>query len=151
MQKTFTGHPRIHKLVTVLLLMLPMHGCAQDNAALSRQWQALRMQNGHFDGAAWNAEIDAWQGTKHRLMQQLAQRAGHERWTAGQLKGWMGEADRVLHAGEEDHVRVLAQAQWQGSAGGELWLYHWRGAHDQLAFALRDGRVVAVGWVAALE
>lgn len=151
MQKTFIGHPRIHKIILGLLLCLPLMGHAQDTEALSRQWLAMRMQTGHFDGAAWNAEVDAWQGTKHRLMQQLAQRAARERWTAGQLKGWMGDADQVLRDGDPEHARVLAQAQWQGSAGGELWLYRWRGTHDQLVFALQVGQVVAVGWAAALE
>lgn len=151
MQKTFIGHPRIHKFIMGLLLMLPLHGHAQDAAALSRQWQAMRMQNGHFDGAAWNAEIDAWQGAKHRLMQQLAQRAAQERWTAGQTKGWMGEADQVLREGDADHARTLAQVQWQGRARGEFWLYRWRGTHDLLVFALQGGQVAAVGWLHALE
>lgn len=151
MQKTFIGHPRIHKLIMALLLMLPLQGHAQDTAALSRQWQAMRMQNGHFDGAAWNAEVDAWQGAKHRLMQQLAQRAGQERWTAGQLKGWMGEADQVLREGGADHARVLAQTQWQGRPAGALWLYRWRGTHDQLVIALQGARVAAAGWLYALE
>ena len=151
MQKTFMGHPRIHKFIAALLLMLPLQGWAQDTAALSRQWLAMRMQNGHFDGAAWNAEVDAWQGAKHRLMQQLAQRAGQERWTAGQLKGWMGEADRVLSGGEAEHARVLGQAQWQGGPAGVLWLYRWRGSHDQLVMAVQRGRIVAVGWVYAWE
>lgn len=145
------GHPRIHKIIIGLLLCLPLHGHAQDTAVLSRQWLAMRMQTGHFDGAAWNDAVDRWQGAKHVLMQQLARRAGQERWPAGQLKGWMGDADQVLRAGDADHARLLAQAQWHGSPAGELWLYHWRGTHDQLVLALQAGRVVASGWVYALE
>jgi len=151
MQNTFMGHPRIHKLILALLWLLPLQACAQDTAAWARQWQALRIQNGHFDGAAWNAEVDAWQGAKHRLMQQLAQRALQQRWTADQLKGWMGDADRVLRDGEVDHAQVLGQARWQGGPAGEFWLYRWRGTHDQLLMALQGGRVEAVGWVYALE
>ena len=152
--KTFIGHPRIHKIILGLLLCLPLQGHAQDTADLSRQWLAMRMQTGHFDGAAWNDAIDRWQGAKHVLMQQLARRAEQQRWTAGQLKGWMGEADQVLRAGDVEHARLLAQAQWQGTQGppaGELWLYRWRGTHDQLVFALQPGWVVAAGWVYALE
>jgi hypothetical protein len=151
MHKTFMGHPRIHKFVIGLLLGLPLHGCAQDTPALAQQWQTMRPQRGHFDGAAWNDSVDRWQGTKHRLMQQLAQQAVQERWPADQLKGRMGEADRVLRGGEADHARVLAQARWQGSPAGELWLYRWRGTHDQLVMALQGGRVGAVGWVYAGE
>jgi hypothetical protein len=29
----------------------------------------------------------------------------------------------------------------------KLWLYRWRGEHDQLAFAIRHDRVVAAGWL----
>lgn len=151
MQKTFMGHPRIHKFIIGLLLGLPLHGCAQNTPTLSQQWQTMRLQPGHFDGAAWNDAVDRWQGAKHQLMQQLGHQAGWERWAADKLKGWMGEADQMLHGGEADHARVLAQAQWQGSPVGELWLYRWRGTHDQMVFALQSGRVVAVGWVYALE
>jgi hypothetical protein len=31
------------------------------------------------------------------------------------------------------------------------WVYHWRGMHDQLAFTLRDGRVMRADWRLALE
>ncbi len=145
------GHPRIHKIIIGLLLCLPLHGCAQPTPALSQQWQAMRIQTGHFDGAPWNDAVDRWQGAKHQLMQQLAHRAGQERWPADKLKGWMGPADQVLREADADHAQMLAQTQWQGSPGGELWLYRWRGTHDQLVMALKDGRVVAVGWMHALE
>lgn len=149
--KTYMGHPRIHKIIIGLLLCLPLYGCAQHTPALARQWQALRIQPGHFDGAAWNDAVDRWQGSKHQVMQQLAHRAGQERWPADQLKAWMGPADQVLREADADHARMLAQVQWQGSPGGELWLYRWRGTHDQLVMALRGGVVAAVGWVYALE
>jgi hypothetical protein len=146
--------PNIRLLMRFLFVWValgPLPGCAQEMPALAQQWQALRMQSGHFDGAAWNASVDPWQGPKHQVMQQLAQQAQQGQWTAAVLTRWMGAADQVLLPTDADHVRVWRQAQWQGLPAGPLWLYRWRGTHDQLVLALPAGRVAAVGWLYALE
>jgi hypothetical protein len=151
-------------------LGLPLPGCAQAGTAasdaaagparsaapspapaLTRQWLALRPLQGRFDGAAWNDAVDRWQGAKHSLMQQLARYALQERLDADRLNALLGAPDQVLPAGAAGQALVLQQAQWQGVPAGDLWLYRWRGSHDQLVFALREGQVAAAGWWYAFE
>jgi len=149
-----------------LALGAPMIGCAQTGAAaadvarsttpspapaLTRQWLALRPLQGHFDGAAWNDAVDRWQGTKHRVMQELAQYALQEHLDADGLGALLGVPDAMLPAGAPGQSAILQQAQWQGVPAGDLWLYRWRGSHDQLVFALQAGRIAAAGWWYAFE
>jgi len=119
--------------------------------ALTRQWLALRRLQGRFDGAPWNDAVDRWQGPKHTLMQQLARFALQERLDADRLDALLGAPDQVLPAGAAGQTLFLQQAQWQGVPAGDLWLYRWRGSHDQLVFALHEGEVAAAGWWYALE
>lgn len=122
--------------------------------ALTQQWLALRIQKGHFDGAAWNDAVDRWQGAKHQLMQQLGALALQQRLDAAGVVALLGAPDQRQAAGAEAHAQVLQQAQWLGEPAGaasELWLYRWRGTHDQLVLALVAGRVQAVGWWMAFE
>ena len=147
----------------VLSLGLPVAGCAQAGgapgtdaaaapaASLPQQWQALRSLPGHFDGAAWNDAVDRWQGQKHRVMQQLAQQALSQRLSAERLNALMGAPDQTLAPDLPDRAGLLQQTRWQGTPTGDLWLYRWRGTHDQLVFALDAGQVVATGWLYALE
>lgn len=125
-----------------------------DEAALT--YRALRGARGHFDGGPWNDDIDRWQGRKHVAMQRLAEQVLRQRPSANQLRRRMGEPDAVLKPGQAAHLRALEQAQWQGGPDGAptatgknavLWLYRWRGRHDQLAFALEHDRVLASGWL----
>ncbi|MBS7691069.1 hypothetical protein I0E98_13700 [Pseudomonas lalucatii] len=57
---------------------------------LAEQWQALRTKPGHFSGAAWDDQVDKWQGSKHRLMQQLLELAWSQRYDAAQLRALLG-------------------------------------------------------------
>lgn len=127
---------------------------AEGDAAQS--FRALRKLRGHFDGGTWSDDLDRWQGRKHVAMQRLAQHMLRERAPAAQLRRVMGEPDGMLQPGQAAHARALAEGQWQsGSAGtpsaagntAALWLYRWRGTHDQLAFALDHDLVVASGWL----
>jgi len=128
-------------------------GCAQTATAadLSAQWQALRQQRGHFDGAPWNADVDRWQGRKHVLMQTLAAQALAEQLPRETLLQRMGQPDALWRPGDGEYAQATTQAQWQGAPRGELLVYHWRGTHDRLLFAVDGGRVVATAWLMALE
>jgi hypothetical protein len=100
--------------------------------------------------------VDRWQGRKHVAMETLADEMLRERAPAAQLRKSMGEPDAVLEPGPPAHARALEQAQWLNAAPAPvstttLWLYRWRGRHDQLVFALKHGRVVAAGWLHELE
>jgi hypothetical protein len=140
-------------LTAAVVLVLSSAGCAQaqPGADLASQWQALRPLRGHFDGAAWNADVDRWQGRKHVLMQALAAQALDEQLSREVLTQRMGAPDALWRAGQPAHASALEQAQWRGTPGGELFVYHWRGQHDRLLFALGNGRVVATGWLMVQE
>jgi hypothetical protein len=144
---------RRRALTAAVVLVLSNAGCAQAQPGneLAAQWQALRSQRGHFDGAAWNADVDRWQGRKHVLMQALATQAMSEQASRELLTQRMGTPDAIWRAGDAAHASATQQARWQGAPQGELMVYHWRGQHDQLLFAIDKGRVVATGWLMALE
>jgi hypothetical protein len=144
---------RRRALTAAVVLVLSNAGCAQaqPQAELAAQWQALRAQRGHFDGAPWNADVDRWQGRKHVLMQALAAQAMAEQVSRELLTQRMGAPDALWRAGDAAHASALEQARWQGTPRGELLVYHWRGQHDRLLFAIGEGRVVATGWLMVQE
>jgi hypothetical protein len=159
-------HDRRAALAAALLgVALPWAGCVQAGAegpragapaaspspALTQQWLALRAERGHFDGASWNDAVDRWQGTKHQVMQQLARQALQQRLGTDRAAALLGPPDQVLPSGAQEQVAVLQHTQWQGTPAGELWLYRWRGTHDQLVLALHQGQVQAAGWWYAFE
>ena len=122
----------------------------------AQAFRALRRVRGHFDGGRWNDDVDRWQGRKHVAMQGLAEQMLRAHAPATQLRQAMGEPDERLQPGQAAHARAVEQAQWLTSSDSEapikrntatLWLYRWRGRHDQLAFALEHERVIAAGWL----
>lgn len=131
-------------------------GAVADPAApseplMAHEFQALRAIKGHFDGGTWNDAVDKWQGDKHRLMQQALTRILQGGYGSQQVKALLGEPDQVLRAPAAEYRQVVERAEWQGTPVGELWAYHWRGAHDQLIIALEQDKVSAGGWLLAWE
>lgn len=119
-------------------------------ADLPRAWAALRTQRGHFDGAAWNDAVDRFNGRKHVVMQRLAAALLHERATQAQVRQALGRPDRVVGPRSPEQPGLLARAAASGAAvplGAGLWLYRWRGTHDQLLLAMVQGRLVATAWL----
>ena len=140
----------------VALPLLASLGCSAGPAPAgdstqAEEWAQLRQQRGHFDGAAWNKDLDAWQGRKHQLLQSLAERLFNERPNEAGVRALMGEPDvRVAAAGAE-YADWLRRTEWRGEPGERLWSYHWRGNHDQLLVSFDGERVSAVGWLYAWE
>ena len=140
-----------------LLSLLPLCaalGCSagpgpQDPQAA--EWAQLRQQRGHFDGAAWNKDLDAWQGRKHQLLQSLAERLLAEKPDQAGVRALMGEPDVQMAADGAEYADWLRRTEWRGEPGERLWSYHWRGNHDQLLVAFAGARVSAVGWLYAWE
>ncbi|WP_439886816.1 hypothetical protein ACSX1C_15150 [Pseudomonas sp. MBLB4123] len=118
---------------------------------LAEQWQALRAKPGHFSGAAWDDQVDKWQGTKHQLMQQLLELAWSERYDATQLRALLGAPDRVWTPESDEYADWLRLTDWRGQPTGELWVYDWRGQHDQLLFAVEGEQLKAAGWLLMYE
>jgi hypothetical protein len=140
-------------LTAAVVIALSNVGCAQaqPGADVATQWKTLRAQRGHFDGARWNDDVDRWQGRKHVLMQALAAQAASEQLSRAALTQRMGEPDAQWRVGQPAHTSALEQAQWRGTPSGEVLVYHWRGEHDRLLFAMGNGRVVATGWLMVHE
>jgi len=130
------------RVIAALLALLAFCGnscaCEGDVQAWSARFIVLKTWRGHFDGGPWIAEVDRFNGEKHRLMQCLSDEAVARRIDAAQLLRWRGRPD------DETSGHSLV---WDSPA----WVYHWRGTHDQLAFTLQDGRVVRADWRLALE
>ena len=109
-------------------------------------FRQLRQRRGHFAGGAWQADIDQWQGIKHRTMQQLAAYADRQQLNLEQLTALLGPPDALLVEMPAHLSRLFA-----GLAVDELVAYHWRGKHDVLYLALTDNQVVAARWWYAYE
>ncbi|TRX74613.1 hypothetical protein [Pseudomonas mangiferae] len=136
------------------LLALALLGAGMpptDERALATDFATLRQTRGHFDGAPWNAELDAWQGRKHQVMQALLARVRQGGYDAARVRTLLGAPDETWPAGDPEGAALRDQVEWQGRPAGELWAYHWRGRHDRLLFAFERGRLRASGWLYAGE
>jgi hypothetical protein len=131
--------------------------CEGDAAQWAKEFAALRGVRGHFDGGNWTADVDRWQGRKHLLMQCLAAGLSAAGTPVARVRERMGEPDARVRcpSAECDGVTRLMEVRADGArsvpAGGQLWVYRWRGAHDRLVFTVMDGKVSDVGWAFALE
>lgn len=145
----------MHRRTLISWAALGVAGCAQAAGsadAASREYRALRSVRGHFDGGAYDETVDRWQGRKHVLMQQLAGELLRERATTAQVRERMGEPDAALDARAPANAKLLQRVTAEGTARPDaIWLYRWRGARDQLAFALTGGRVIATVWLYEYE
>jgi hypothetical protein len=147
--------------VSMLLVLAQVLGCAAGGAepqvgadrarVMAAEWAQLRQAKGHFAGGEWRQDLDAWQGRKHQLMQELAAEVLAARGDASAVLALLGEPDAKVAVDQADYADWQRRTDWQGSAGPLLWSYHWRGQHDQLLVAFSAGRVSAVGWLYAWE
>jgi hypothetical protein len=122
----------------------------------ARTFRSLRAVRGHFEGGRWNDEVDRWQGRKHVAMQRIAEQVLHDHASVQQLRRLLGEPDGVLAPRTAAHARAVEAGRWLAAPGGaatpagpdaELWLYRWRGTHDQMVLAVESGRVAGAGWL----
>ncbi|WP_263145866.1 hypothetical protein [Pseudomonas sp. RIT-PI-AD] len=144
----------LRALLMGALLVTALPGEAAESADLAadaRAFASLRQARGYFDGGAWNAELDAWQGRKHRLMQDLLARIRQGGLDAGRVRALLGAPDQAWTADSAEYAELVRATDWQGTPAGELWAYQWRGRHDRLLFAFEEGRLRASGWLYAGE
>lgn len=122
---------------------------------LTQQWQQLRGQTGHFSGGAWNPEVDRWDGTKHRVMQALAQALVQRKAARPEWQHRLGAPEQRLAPGGTEHGRALNSLS-QPCAGGrpatardELLAYEWRGQRDMLLVWAHqgNGRLAGCAWL----
>ncbi len=124
---------------------------ATGETAAAEQFQALRAVKGHFNGGTWNDRVDTWNGEKHQVMQSLQAQILRGEKQAADVTRLFGEPEQIWPESAEQYTQLVQRAQWQGRPTGELWAYYWRGQHDQLLIALKDGKVTAAGWLMAWE
>lgn len=116
------------------------------DSELPKLFRELRAVKGHFDGGAWNNATDKWQGTKHVVMQKLGEKIWQEKASSAQIKQALGAPDAQLNIGDAKAKPIVEQTQWKGTPAGKLWLYQWRGTHDQLVITVADKKITALGW-----
>lgn len=157
------GRYQLGTLWTALLVssgfVVNAHACNGDPSALSADFLALRAQRGHFEGASWIPDVDRWNGRKHQLMQQLSDCALQHASNEAEVVRWMGKPDAVLRCDSAECRAVIERAagdsaHWKSAEAptmDALWLYRWRGEHDQLVFGIAGGKVRARGWLSAGE
>ncbi len=124
---------------------------AMSDIQMQQSFAQLRSIRGHFEGGPWNDAVDKWQGAKHVAMQQLAQSVLRAKATPEKARELLGPPDKVLTQAQFAQLSEHAPVSWQGVAGDVVWLYRWRGEHDQLAVSLDRGRVVGVAWLYSQE
>jgi hypothetical protein len=139
--------------------------------------RALRQRQGQADGGPWQEALDRFGGRKHQLLCGLAEQALSGGWPAARLQRLAGRPDTVLQRPVVGYAELQGRAIWRIAAAAApvaadaealtrastqwgsqamphadaLWLYRWRGRRDQLALALRRGRVVASAWLMDYE
>ena len=123
----------------------PTPNTAAEIVAAAAVWRRLRPLKGHFSGGVWNADVDYWQGAKHQALQQLAQHLLARCASPRQVLHLLGPADTQWRPDKDGH-RQLVERLFPGDAPklqsahrAQVWLYHWRGRHDQLALLLGAG------------
>ena len=125
---------------------------SKDNGSLiadiAAEFRGLRTVKGHFEGGAWNAEVDKWMGRKHRVMIQLQSRLSAGRYNRAQLVEWLGPPDRIDPADDAGFDSIMRLPAIKIPADGlyELLIYYWRGPHDFLYFVSRENSIVDSGW-----
>jgi hypothetical protein len=112
------------------------------------EFRGLRAIKGHFEGGAWNDDLDKWMGRKHQLMIQLGERLGTGEYSRAEIVQWLALPDQIAREGDEFFNLVSSLPAFEKPTAGsqELLIYYWRGAHDFLYFTVRGETVANAGW-----
>lgn len=149
----------------LLLIGQVAHAACEAEAALSapemkQEWQRVRQLRGHFDGQAWRAEIDSWQGRKHCLMQvwqrQLTALASPDLRYApnAHLLQLFDPPDLYVQhdlANLPSACIAVLHNRPPLQAGHKLAWYSWRGSRDGLLMLSRQNMLQEVVWCMSLE
>ena len=159
-----TDLTRIFAVVTVLTLIIYADpgtagggsaGAAEDTALVNLpveeiidEFKKVRGIKGHFDGGAWNDEVDKWMGRKHRLMIELGLRLAGGKYEKSDIIKLLDQPDRIVGKGDYLFEQIVNQKQCYLStaASYEFLVYYWRGRHDFLFFTCQDGVIINSGW-----
>ncbi|WP_196159339.1 hypothetical protein [Reinekea sp. G2M2-21] len=122
-----------------------------DLRTLIADFQYWRSVPGHFEGASWNSHVDAWNGTLHKIMQALDEQVEVGQSSSEDILALLGEPDLKILDALHKKKTLVAQVDWQGEPISDIWVFNWRGNHDQYLISVDKGIVVAKGWYMALE
>ncbi|KAF9403864.1 hypothetical protein BGZ94_004487 [Podila epigama] len=121
-----------------------------DIQILGQEYQVLRTVKGHWDGGEFSEEVDAFNGKKHQVMQQLAAEFAKPGVLESKIVKTMGRPDsiptRVLKELKKSEPEVTINMY-------KYIVFKWRGYHDFLWFRIDDRthKVVQGEWYYALE
>ncbi|KAG0084705.1 hypothetical protein BGZ93_001105 [Podila epicladia] len=122
-----------------------------DLVALGQTFQSLRKVKGHWDGADFNPAVDAFNGEKHQVMQQLFEAYGKPGVVSAEIVATMGPSDEIP-------ANILAQLkrtapQISPPTNFNYLVYKWRGFHDFIWFRvnMKTDKVQAAEFYAAYE
>ena len=115
---------------------------------LAAEFRELRATPGHFAGGEWNDDLDEWMGRKHQVMIELRSVLGSGGYSEAEVIEHLGLPDEMVRRGDELFTLVSSLPEFEEPATGscELFIYHWRGAHDFLYFISSDETIVGSGW-----
>ena len=116
--------------------------------AKATEFRQLRAIQGHFDGGAWNDDVDRWMGRKHALMIELGDRLGAGAYTRTQAVDLLGAPDAIAREGDALYEQIRNRGEFKGPTGGgyEFLVYHWRGEHDFMYLIVREEAILGAGW-----
>jgi hypothetical protein len=113
------------------------------------EFKKLRTIAGHFGGGSWNDGVDKWMGRKHRLMLELESLIVAGSYTKSCVIQLLGPPDQEVSQGHRLYPAIIsahAENDTPMVATDKYIVYYWRGEHDFLFFACRQGKVVHSGW-----
>jgi len=115
---------------------------------IAEVFKSLRAIEGHFDGVAWNDDVDEWMGRKHQLMIELGDRLGGGMYSRTQVVDLLGAPDASAREGDVLYDLIRDRGEFERLAGGayEFLVYHWRGEHDFLYLTVREETILGAGW-----
>lgn len=159
-----TDLTRIFAVVTVLTLIIYADpgtagggsaGVAEDTALvnlpvdeIADEFKKIRGIKGHFDGGAWNDEVDKWMSRKHRLMIELGLRLAGGKYKKSDIIKLLDPPDRIVGKGDYLFELIISQKRYDSltAASYEFLVYYWRGRHDFLFFTCQDSVIINSGW-----
>ncbi|KAF9974318.1 hypothetical protein BGZ73_002274 [Actinomortierella ambigua] len=134
---------RIGLLIQALVFFVAVVSAAvsPEIRATGAEYQVLREVKGHWDGADYNPDVDAYNGKKHQLMKTLGEYLGKFGTDHADITAVMGKPDETKN--KLDHLKNR----------GRFLIYKWRGNHDYLWFNIASpkGKVIESDWYHAYE
>ena len=146
--------------ILVLVLLAGCGGCGGAPGApaptatadpikdMADEFKDLRAIEGHFDGGAWNDDVDEWMGRKHQLLIELGDTLGGGAHSRTQVIDLLGAPDAIAREGDALYDLIRERAEFERPAGDAyaFLVYHWRGEHDLFYLTVRGETILGAGW-----